>query len=131
MAGGNIHCGSYESGDKSGSAFEGVLKDIRAHVQEIAEDIERQLEEGEYVLIEVAEVKKLIEPLTNYRDNLIEEIGHDNFDKEIAREEEAGMDPVDGKWGESRGWRLYCVNDLLGACQTSLKENEPVCIAFS
>lgn len=131
MAGGSIHCGSFVSGDKSGSAFEGVLKDMRVLIPEIAEEIDRQLEEGEYVLIEPGEVKKLIEPLTNYRLKLVEEIGHDKFDQEISREEEAGMDSVSGKWGESRGWRLYCVNDLLGACQTSLKEMEPVCIVFS
>jgi hypothetical protein len=131
MAGGNIHCGTFEAADKSGSAFEGVIKEIRSSIESIAEDFARQLDEGEYVLISPLMAKNLIEVLDIYLILLIKEIGNDDCHQEILREENAGMDPVDAKWGESRGWRLYCVTDLLGACRTSINENEPVCIAFS
>ncbi len=131
MAGGNIHCGTYEARDKSGSAFEGVLKEVRASIFDLATEIDRQLEENEYVLLSTEQAKQLIEPLNDYHNRLIEEIGHDDFNREIQREEDEGMNPVDAKWGVSRGWRLYCVIDLLGACRTSVNENEPVCIAFS
>ena len=131
MAGGNIHCGSYEASDKSGSAFEGVIKEIRSSIEEIAEDFDRQLDDAEYVLIQPEQAHELIKVLSSYRSRLIKEIGNEDFNQEILREENAGMDPVEAKWGKSRGWRLYCTNDLLGACQTSIRENEPVCIAFS
>ncbi|MBL4900908.1 MAG: hypothetical protein JKX76_14960 [Colwellia sp.] len=131
MAGGNIHCGTYEAAEKSGSAFEGVIDEIRSSIEVIAENFDRQLEEGEYVLILPKQAKKLIETWSNYRSHLINEIGNEDFDQEILREENAGMDPVDAKWGKNRGWRLYCVTDLLGACQAYIRENEPVCIAFS
>ncbi len=131
MAGGNIHCGSFKAGDKSGSAFEGVIKDIRNKIEEIAEDIDQQLDENEYVLLSKDQAETLLVPLEEYINSLVAEIGHESWNLEIENEEKAGMDPVEGKWGLSRGWRLYCAEDLLGACQTSLSENEPVCIAFS
>ena len=131
MAGGNIHCGPFEAGDKSGSAFECVLNDLRTQIVEIAEDISLQLEENDYVLLSPVQAGKLVDPLKKYIDHLVAEIGHENWSQEIENEEKAGLDPVEGKWGKSRGWRLYCAKDLLGACQTSLIENEPVCIAFS
>jgi hypothetical protein len=131
MAGGNIHCGSFEASDKSGSAFEGVIKDIRLEIYEIAEDIDQQLDSQEYVLLSTEQAAALTVPLEKYINYLVAQIGHDNCELEIENEEKAGMDSIEGKWGLSSGWRLYCAKNLLGACKTSLLENEPVCIAFS
>lgn len=131
MAGGNIHCGSFKAEDKSGSAFEAVIKDISAEIQEVVRAVDQQLTAQEYVLLTTAHTATLINPLEKYIDLLISQIGHDNHRLEIENEEKAGMDSVEGKWGLSRGWRLYCAQNLLSACRTSLLENEPVCIIFS
>ena len=130
MAGGNIYCGTFESRDKSGSAFSGVLESIRPSIQKLALNIDEQLKDQEYVVFSVEQAKGLIPVLTKYRDDLIKEIGHDDFDKEIYREESEGMDPVNGKYGLSRGWKLYCVNDLIIACETSIDENQEIGIVF-
>jgi hypothetical protein len=131
MAGGNISCGSFQGEDKSGSAFEGVLNDITHLDGSLIEDIRSGLEEAEYVLISEQQAELLLPMLLKYRDQLISQIGHENWGREVQTEEEAGMDPVAGKWGESRGWRLYCANNLIKACQASADENESICVVFS
>lgn len=48
-----------------------------------------------------------------------------------ARDEAASLDDVAAKWGAGKGWRLYCVGDLVRACEQSAVEQQPVYIAFS
>ncbi|MEL3921449.1 hypothetical protein [Aeromonas enteropelogenes] len=131
MSGGNINCGSFQAGDKSGSAFEGVLNEIKSSIESLASELFQQLESEEYVLITQERIPELSSVLQEYRKELIRDIGHEDFAMEIEREESAGMNSIDAKWGESKGWRLYCVNELLGACAVSLKEDQPICIVFS
>lgn len=131
MSGGNINCGSFQGEDKSGSAFEGVLNDITHLNGQLIEDIRAGLEEAEYVLISEQQAELLVPMLRKYRDQLISKIGHDNWAREVQAEEEAGMDPVTGKWGESCGWRLYCANNLIKACEASAADHEPICVVFS
>ncbi|PUB78675.1 MAG: hypothetical protein DBP03_01320 [gamma proteobacterium symbiont of Ctena orbiculata] len=90
----SMHCGTYEASDKSGSAFDGVLREIRNSITDIATELDKQLEENEYVLISEVQAKRLLQPLNEYRIRLIEEIGHDDFNREIQREEDEDMDPL-------------------------------------
>ncbi|MBV2096541.1 MAG: hypothetical protein AB2731_09415 [Candidatus Thiodiazotropha sp.] len=90
----SMHCGTYEASDKSGSAFDGVLREIRNSITDIATELDKQLEENEYVLISEVQAKRLVQPLNEYRIRLIEEIGHDDFNREIQREEDEDMDPL-------------------------------------
>jgi hypothetical protein len=41
MSGGNIHCGAYEASDKSGSAFDGVFREIRNSIIDIATELDQ------------------------------------------------------------------------------------------
>ena len=131
MAGGEITCGSFQGQDKSGSAVEGVLLAVLPQNEPVVSAILSALDEQDYVLIEEQVAKILLPVLRKYREQLVSEIGHDSWATELAVEEVAGMDPARGKWGESSGWRLYCVADLIQACETSLTEHQPICIAFS
>jgi len=130
MSGLNISCGDYRGDDKSGSAFERVLMDLPDIDDGLKHEILSGFESNEFAIIETAHAKELVSSIRAYRDQLISEIGHADCFKEMEREELAGADPVKLKWGEGRGWRLYCVNDLLVACERSATTRDPVVVCL-
>ena len=131
MSGGNIHCGSFTGNDKSGSALEGVLAALSEQAGDIVQEIRTGLDEGDYVLIPETRAVQLLPLLRSYRQALISEMGHEDWARETAAEESAGMDSIKAKWGAGRGWRLYCVTDLIRACEASIAQHEVICVAFS
>jgi hypothetical protein len=98
---------------------------------DIVQEIRRGLDRGDYVLIPEARAAQLLPLLQSYRHVLIAAIGHDDWARETAAEESAGMDSIEAKWGAGRGWRLYCVTDLIRACEASIAQHEVICVAFS
>jgi len=130
MAGGIIICGTFQSADKSGSALEAVLDALPLQAHELVENVKQQLDTADFVLIDVEQAKSLLPFLRVYQAQLIAEIRHDDW-AQATQEEEFSLETVAAKWGSGKGWRLYCVRDLVGACENALVEMEPVCIAFS
>jgi hypothetical protein len=122
----NIYCGSFKGQEKSGSALEGVLDALDAPACVV--DAMSGFINGEYMLIPEETAKLLLPLLAAYRSRLIADIGHDDWKKEARAEEEAGLDRVEARHGESRGWRLYCVTDLIRACETSIAEHEEIAL---
>lgn len=130
MSGLNISCGEFVADDKSGSAFERVLLDLIGVPEDIKHDILSGFEEQEFVHIEPSCAAALIEPLETYRSQMVAQIGHSDWWAETQREEANGSDPVKLKWGEGRGWRLYCSVNLLAACRASVQGGEPVAVCL-
>lgn len=130
MSGLNISCGEFLAEDKSGSAFERVLLDLLGVPEDMKQDILSGFEEQEYVLIEPSRAAALIQSLEAYQSQMVAQIGHSDWWVETQREEENGGDPVKLKWGEGRGWRLYCSANLLAACRTSVQGGEPVVVCL-
>ncbi|WP_439864628.1 hypothetical protein [Pseudomonas antarctica] len=129
MAGGNIGCGAFQGQDKSGSALEAVLEALPTEASEWVEAVRQQLDTAEFVLIEVETAARLLPFLQDYQTRLVAEIGHDDWAR-AAQDEEAEVGAVAGKWGAGSGWRLYCVGDLIIACQQAALEHEPVYVVF-
>lgn len=130
MAGGEIGCGSFQGSDKSGSAFEAVLDALPLQARDWVEAARQQLDSADFVLLEVDHAQGLLPFFKDYQTRLIAEIGHDDWER-AARDESASLDDVAAKWGAGKGWRLYCVGDLVRACEQSAVEQQPVYIAFS
>lgn len=130
MAGGNIGCGSFQGQDKSGSALEAVLDALAPQADEWVTAAKQQLDTADYVLIDVDHAAGLLPFLKAYHTQLIADIGHDDWARAV-RDEEAALGPTAAKWGVGKGWRLYCVVDLISACELAAMEQQPVCIAFS
>ena len=130
MSGLNINCGNFPTDDKSGTAFEHVLKELLGLGEDLKNEILAGLDDGEFTLIQPEQAQLLIKPLTEYKHALVREIGHEDWLKETEREKASGADPVQLKWGHGRGWRLYCVRNLLGACHHSVKNDEPIAICL-
>lgn len=110
--------------------MEAVLVALPLQARELVENVKQQLDTADFVLIDVVQAKSLLPFLQVYQAQLIAEIGHDDWVR-ATQEEESSLEPVAGKWGSGTGWRLYCLQDLVGACENALVEVEPVCIAFS
>jgi len=85
----------------------------------------------EYVLISEEKAAQLLPFLQWYRKKLVSEIDHEDWVRETEIEEGSGMDSVQAKWGAGRGWKLYCVTDLIEACKISAVEHQPICVSFS
>ena len=130
MGGLNISCGNFLGEDKSGSAFEVVLSQLDGVDPFVKDKLLSGFNDEEYVLIETQISSLLVEPLRLYRDGLIKDIGHDDWLRETLLEESNGGNPTDLKWGEGRGWRLYCAENLLRACQHSAASEEPVVVCL-
>jgi len=128
MSGLNISCGDFQADDKSGSAFERVLRDLPEISDASRQEILAGFDEQDFTLIAPDMALKLIPQLRSYRDLLVTEIGHGDFLREMAREESVGICSVKLKWGEGRGARLYCAINLLAACERSAASLEPVAI---
>lgn len=130
MSGLNISCGEFQADEKSGSAFERVLRDLPEISDASRQEILSGFDEGEFVLIALDAAIELIPQLRAYRDSLVSEIGHSDFLREMEREESVGIFSVKLKWGEGRGWRLYCAVNLLAACEHSAVSFEPVAVSL-
>jgi hypothetical protein len=130
MSGLNISCGEFRADEKSGSAFERVLCELPGISDASRQEILAGFDEAEFILIAWDVAIKLIPQLRDYRDSLVSEIGHSDFLREIDREESAGICSVKLKWGEGRGWRLYCAINLLAACEHSAVSLEPVAVCL-
>jgi len=129
MGGLYISSGSFRGSDKSGSAFEGVLDALDGD-PDLVEEIRSSFSDAEYLLISEEQAGRLLPLLANYKRKLVAEIGHDDWSKETAAEEAAGLDPTDAKWGAGRGSKLYCVTDLIRACEVGLAEHQPVAVVM-
>jgi hypothetical protein len=129
MGGLNISAGSFQGADKSGSAFEGVLDALEGD-PDLIEEIRSGFDDAEYLLISEEQVARLLPLLVSYRKKLVSEIGHDDWSREAEAEEAAGLDATEAKWGAGRGWKLYCVTDLIRACEIGLLEHEPVAVVM-
>lgn len=130
MSGLNISCGEFQADEKSGSAFERVLRELPEFSDAARQEIFAGFDEGEFTLIAPHVAIELIPQLRAYRDSLVSEIGHGDFLREMAREESVGTCSVKLKWGEGRGWRLYCAINLLAACEHSAVSLEPVAVCL-
>jgi hypothetical protein len=130
MSGLNISCGEFQADEKSGSAFERVLRDLPEISDASRMEILAGFDEGEFILIAPDVAIELIPQLREYRDSLVSEIGHSDFLREMDREESVGICSVKLKWGEGRGWRLYCAVNLLAACEHSSVSLEPVVVCI-
>jgi hypothetical protein len=131
MSGLNISCGSFSSGDKAGTPFERVIDELSGVAQEIKKRVLSGFDTDEHTLIGPEDAELLIQPLLAYRNRLVAEIGHDDWMREIDREERTGVCSIKLKWGEGRGWRLYCAVNLLAACQESAKTGQPVLVCLA
>jgi len=130
LSGLNISCGSFRGRDKSGSAFEAVLDALNGAPTGLIDNIKSGFDDNEYVLIPEEQANLLLPLLIAYRKRLVADIGHDDWTKEAAAEDARGIDFVKAKWGEGRGWRLYCATDLICACETSLVEHETIAVVL-
>ena len=130
MSGLNIHCGSFQGDEKSGSAINGVLKALPKIPKELVQSIDSQFESAEFALISVEQTVPLLPALVSYRHQLLEQIGHDDWWKKAMEEDAAGLEPVRAKWGDGLGWRLYCVTDLIKACEASQAQNCEIAICL-
>ena len=128
MGGKRIDCGTFSGEDKSGSPLFEVLKELRDAPADVVGAIDGAFGHQDYALISESDARRLLPSLIAYRTHLISEIGHDSWRQEAIGEIRAGMDPSEAREGASRGWRLACTDDLIGACKTSLLERQPVLI---
>ncbi len=137
MGGGYISCGDFLGDDKSGAPIGGILEDLVSNLADtqnsaIATELLEQLDsETDHILIEPGHASKLLpdfKHLQTYYKTLFPDL--DNWWLIFEREVQQGMDNVAGKWGESIGWKIYCLADLIPACEISISTNEPVVISF-
>lgn len=131
MSGLNISCGSFSSEDNAGTPFERVIDELSGVPVKIKKNILSGFDTDEYTFIDPEDAELLIPALLGYRSFLMAEIGHDNWMREIDREESTGVCSIKLKWGEGRGWRLYCAVNLLAACQESAKTRQPVLVSLA
>jgi hypothetical protein len=140
MAGGYIHCGGFMGSDKSGSAIFGLIDalpefmptgDRRLFVDAVIAPLREALDGcREYILIEPSMTERLIPALETFNVRIGQELGFPEPWDAPAKDEEAGLEPTEAKWGKGKGWQYYCAHDLLQACRVSVETREPVCVSF-
>lgn len=145
MGGGYVSCGSFTGDDKSCSALLGVLDQIESLPSyspslELQRNIGRirtflsgqgDAEWGDYILIAPQQAIELEPCLQKCSRSLIAELGtSDSFEAIEKDAAVSGSDTVEAKWGKGKGWRLYCVTDLLRAIRHCRATGENICIAF-
>jgi hypothetical protein len=84
----------------------------------------------EYILIEPSIAERLIPALEGFNARIGQELGFPEPWDAPAKDEEAGLDSIEAKWGKGKGWQYYCANDLLHACHVSAESREPICVTF-
>lgn len=135
MGGHYISCGKFRGEDKSGSAFQGVLKSLADAPADLIANIISEFDEEGYVEIKAKDAKVLLPLLRKYRRELVKKIGHDDWMKALQAEErtlkrDKNKKRVQGMFGESPAWQLYCTTDLIEACKTAVKDSEKVLIMY-
>lgn len=140
MGGIYIQCGSFFGNDKSGSAIEGLLDELlplaSAPQRAVLERVRAALDgepDGDYGRVASADAATLISLLEAYIADIHGQYGQisDPFeliDRDFA--ENPLLDQTAAKYGESRGWRLYCATDLAQACKTAKQESEDVILTW-
>lgn len=140
MAGGYIQCNGFMGGDKSGSAIFGLI-DALPEFLPAADRLSfrntviaplREALDGcqEHILIEPDLAESLIPALENFNARIGQELGFPEPWDAPAKDEEAGLEPTEAKWGKGKGWQYYCAHDLLQACRVSVESREPICVSF-
>ena len=140
MGGGYIQCGDFLGNDKSGSAISGLLdalpefapaEDRRSFVEMAIAPLREALANGrEYILIEPTIAARLIATLEGFNSRVGRELGFPEPSDAPAKDQEAGLEPTEAKWGKGKGWQYYCAHDLLQACRVSTEGGEPICVSF-
>ena len=124
MGGLNIMCGTFQGTDKSGTPIIEVLKELRDLPADVIFKIESAFEAEEYALIPQSDAKLLLPSLHLYRSYL---------EADLLREDAEQNTTITPKTRRkfSREWLLGCAIDLIDACETSLREHQPVVILFA
>ena len=145
MGGGYVSCGAFQGDDKSCSALQGVIEQIErlscyspdAELRRFVARVKAFLSGGhdsewtDYLLIAPRQARELKPYLEECEQVLIADVDtSDPFDAIEKDEAVPGLDPVEAKWGKGKGWRLYCIIDLLRAIDHSQTTGEDICIAF-
>ena len=140
MGGGYISCGEFMGEDKSGSAFEGVLRGILTMLppkeavtftMHVATPLLQALQEGqEQFEIPPDMVGHLFEPLKRYHAHLDHMLGHPHPHEAPELDRQRGLDMIEAKYGSGPGWQFYCTHDLVRACEVSRRTGEPIIFAF-
>lgn len=140
MAGGYIQCGSFMGSDKSGSAIFGLIDalpdfmpttDRLSFMDAVIVPLRAALDEcQQHILIEPNIAERLIPALESFKARIGQELGVPEPVDAPAKDEEAGLDPSEAKWGKGKGWQYYCAHDLLQACHVSAESREPICVSF-
>ena len=149
MGGATIQCGDFEGNDKSGSPILSVLDESfsmafgRKPKGRLAQRIAKFLGKGptgpealaEQAILRVkydeeAEIRpevagQLLPFLKTYQASLLQQLGIENSVEEIWKHVTPS---IRAKYGSARdpGWHLYCLHDLVPACEKSVSEHLPV-----
>jgi len=134
MSGINVECGSFHGSDKSCTALEGVVRELRGRI-ELGSPTWAALDRLELVMAEpvnhfdipARDAAVLFPAFKAYFEDQRIELG--NPDPEEAPERGDGLsveDLVAAKWGEGQGWRFLCLYDLCRACEASLATGKPL-----
>jgi hypothetical protein len=140
MAGGYVHCGGFRGSDKSGSAISGLIDALSEFVPTtdrpsfliaVTAPLREALDScQEYILIDANIAELLIPALESFNTRVGHELGFPEPWDAPAKDEEAGLDSIEAKWGKGKGWQYYCAHDLLQACRVSAESREPICVSF-
>ena len=139
MAGGYIQCGDFMGSDKSGSAISGLVDALPKFAppadQSFVEAVIGPLRQAvancqEYILIEPDIAARLIPALERFNAHVGQQLGFPEPWDAPAKDDDAGLEPIEAKWGEGKGWQYYCSNDLVQACRVSTETREPICVSF-
>jgi hypothetical protein len=126
--------------DKSGSAISGVIDALpdfslaaerTVFLEAVIGPLREALQEcQEHILIEPTISERLIPVLEIFYRHLRHELGNPEPSDAPLKDEEAGLDPLEAKWGKGKGWQYYCSHDLLQACRVSVECRELICVSF-
>ena len=145
MGGGYVSCGAFSGEDKSCSAFQGVIEQVEtlpcfAPSGEFGQFFSRvkaflsgqpDPEWTDYLLITPQQAAEFAPYLEDCKQGLIADLGtSDPFDAIEKDAAVSGLDETEAKWGKGKGWRLYCVTDLLRAVEHSKATGEDICVSF-
>jgi len=145
MSGGYVSCGGFHGDDKSCSAFRGVLDqivslpsynpdtDLQRFIERLRSFLsgEGDAEWSDYLLISPQQAIDLEPYLAECSRSLVADLGTEDPFEAIEKDKAVpGLDPIEAKWGKGKGWRLYCVTDLLRVIALSRTTGEVICIAF-
>jgi hypothetical protein len=140
MAGGYIQCGGFMGNDKSGSATSGLIDALPNFVPAadrlsfsgaVTTPLRAALDVGEdHILIEPEVADRLVQALERFNAQIGHELGFPEPWDAPAKDEQAGLDPTEAKWGKGKGWQYYCAHDLLQACRVSVESGEAICVSF-